>query len=75
MVEVVMVENMVGKNYMVFDFEVDNTTNLFVLQHDTHPSVPVLRFEADKRDVAVMGEMFRCYGLRRYEYTYRTKVS
>lgn len=74
-VTVVGLQSMEGLAYFIIDMEVDGEANMIVVQHDEIPAFPVLRFEADKRDVAVMGEMYRCYGLRRYEYTYRSKVS
>lgn len=74
-VTVVGLNSMAGKNYFVIDMEIDGEANMITVMHDEIPEFPLLRFESDKRDVAVMGEMYRCYGLRRYEYTYRSKVA
>lgn len=74
-VTVVGLESMDGMNYFIIDMEIDGEANMITVQHNEIPVFPVLRFEKDKRDVAVMGEMYRCYGLRRYEYTYRSKVA
>jgi hypothetical protein len=68
-------ECMFGKNYFVIDMQPDNISNMLVVHHDEVPTMPVLRFEADKRNIAVMGEMYRCYGLRRYEHTFRSKAA
>jgi hypothetical protein len=66
---------MSGKNYFIIDIEENGKTNMIVLYPKTRSAFPELRFEGDKRNVAVMGEMFRRYGLRRYERTYVTRVA
>jgi hypothetical protein len=67
---------MEGLNYFIIDMEVDMKTNMIIGKHKTLPALPQLRFESDaERGVNVMGELHRFYGLRRFEYTYKSKVA
>lgn len=69
-VEVVGLQEMEGLNYFIVDIFGEGESNMITVQDDMMPAMPVLRFEKDKRNIAVMGEMARCYGFERSEWTF-----
>lgn len=69
------IKAMRGSQRFWIDVKVDGKSNMIVLKHKKKSDMPTLTFVPQIRGIQAKADWHRGYGLRRYEYTFVTKVA